>query len=93
METRGSPEPVSFFWLFQHCLSSSKFVITEKKLFIHILIAKQRTVVSVNLNLAGMFLRWPFNKLSFFCVNLKTKMVATVVLTLDHIGNNFVYRS
>jgi len=49
METRGSPEPVSFFWLFQHCLSSSKFVITEKKLFIHILIAKQRTVVSVNL--------------------------------------------
>jgi hypothetical protein len=31
-----------------------------------------------------------FNKLSFFCVNLKTKMVVTVVLTLDHIGNNFV---
>lgn len=33
---RDSPKPVPLTWLFMHCLGSSKFVVSEKKIFIHI---------------------------------------------------------
>lgn len=36
VKTRGSTEPVSLIWLCMHCLGSSKFVVSEILLLIHI---------------------------------------------------------